>query len=648
MRRRRISRHNSFPGILVSASQLHFPCRRLRLVPEMLCKISASLLKSHYHFTTLAFPPPPPLSAKPSFLRIRFALRSSLAAASYSPSISASIPYGPSIHKGAATPNTPEGEGGGQSNGTVALDEERFARVFELTALRVPSSECFSLESRLRGHLLNWPRIPNIARVAGDEVDEDTSRLLGGGAARLGDAEGSDGGVDLDVLERRVFGRAQSDGEVASGGVLCRDKLANTFNSQGYVRFRNLAKISKPKRRKKKEGENMREFVVKRGNRKSNFAVVDVLQEEEETAGGMERLLGVGYKRQWRGSTRLLLLDERCVGKPFEELPEAIKAVFIEGEMKGDRSKFELVPCRLTLFYDYWSVNEVLEFLLPAGTIIPSSFETIGHIAHLNLKEEHLPFKNLIAKVVLDKNKPKIQTVVNKTDVIDNDYRTMQLEVLAGNHSLVATVIENGLKFQVDLSTVYWNSRLSTERLRLISGFTHDDVICDVFAGVGPIAISAARIVKRVYANDLNPSALDCMERNILLNKLERKIKVFNMDGRRFVRSIFSSDKAMSITHVVMNLPNSAVEFLDAFKGIYQDKPKAMVQTLPVIHVYGFSKAEDPDFDFHERIRIALNEVSVQVDMRRVRLVAPGKWMLCAKFILPQSVVFARTIQYQQ
>lgn len=58
-------------------------------------------------------------------------------------------------------------------------------------------------------------------------------------------------------------------------------------------------------------------------------------------------------------------------------------------------------------------------------------------------------------QVVLDKNKPKIQTVVNKIDAIQNDYRTMQLEVLAGIDSLVTTVIESGLRFQVDLSTVY-------------------------------------------------------------------------------------------------------------------------------------------------------------------------------------------------
>lgn len=49
----------------------------------------------------------------------------------------------------------------------------------------------------------------------------------------------------------------------------------------------------------------------------------------------------------------------------------------------------------------------------------------------------------------------------------------------------------------------------------------------DVFSGVGPIAISAAKIVKRVYANDLNPYAVEYLQRNSGLNKLDRKIKVW-------------------------------------------------------------------------------------------------------------------------
>ena len=42
-----------------------------------------------------------------------------------------------------------------------------------------------------------------------------------------------------------------------------------------------------------------------------------------------------------------------------------------------------------------------------------------------------------------------------------------------------------------------------------------------------------------------------------------------------------------------------------------------------------------------QRIRIALKEMAVDVEMRRVRVVAPGKWMLCASFVLPETVAFA-------
>lgn len=348
------------------------------------------------------------------------------------------------------------------------------------------------------------------------------------------------------------------------------------------------------------------------------------------------------------GSTRLLLLDERYAEKGVDELPQAIKAVAQEAMRGNSTSTFNLVRCKLTLFYDYWQMNEILEALLPRDMIIPSAFETVGHIAHLNLRDEHLPYKKLIAKVVLDKNKPKIQTVVNKIDAIHNDYRTMQLEVLAGNHSLVTMVVENGLRFHVDLAAVYWNSRLASERQRLLNGFTHNDVLCDVFAGVGPIALSAAKIVKHVYANDLNPCAVQYMENNSVLNKLERHIEIFNMDGRRFIDAMYASQKAQSITQVVMNLPNDAVEYLDAFRGIFKDKPKDKEYAMPMIHVYGFSKARDPEFDFHERIRIALQEVAVNVEMRRVRQVAPGKWMLCASFRLPISVAYAHTMSRMQ
>ncbi|CAN1775190.1 tRNA (guanine(37)-N1)-methyltransferase 1 [Linum perenne] len=566
----------------------------------------------------------------------------------FSTSNTNALHYGPSLLKGKLPPSEQqnqkqhllyqckgkEEEEEGEEGYSV-FDNEQFTRVFDVAALRVPAKYCFSLESRIRGHLLNWPRVRNIARVPGDEVVEELTPLLG---------EPLSGGEDEDVgkltsLQRRIYGKAESDGEELSS-VLYRERLAKEFNAKGFVNFRNLARISRPKKKKNiKQKEANVDGPQRCGG--NDFAMVEVV--EEGNVDEWKGLLGEEFKarKKWMGSTRLLLLDERYADKTLEELPQAVKFALEEAVIETTTSTFEVVRCKLTLFYDYWLMNEILEALLPKDMIIPSAFETIGHIAHLNLKDEHLPYKKLIAKVVvLDKNKPKIQTVVNKVDAINNDYRTMQLEVLAGNHSLVTMVVENGLKFHVDLATVYWNSRLATERQRLLLGFTHKDVICDVFSGVGPIAISAARVVKRVYANDLNPQAVDYLDRNSVLNKLGKKIKVFNMDGRRFISAMFMSEKAESITQVVMNLPKDAVEFLDAFRGVFRNKTVSEDYSFPMIHVYGFSKAKDPEFDLHERIRMAIGEVGVSVEMRRVRLVAPGKWMLCASFVLPASVAF--------
>ena len=41
------------------------------------------------------------------------------------------------------------------------------------------------------------------------------------------------------------------------------------------------------------------------------------------------------------------------------------------------------------------------------------------------------------------------------------------------------------------------------------------------------------------------------------------------------------------------------ISLADAFRGIYRDRPEDAKFTFPNIHVYGFSKARDPEFDFH-------------------------------------------------
>lgn len=81
---------------------------------------------------------------------------------------------------------------------------------------------------------------------------------------------------------------------------------------------------------------------------------------------------------------------------------------------------------------------------------------------------------------------------------------------------------ESDCRFTFDFSRVYWNSRLQTEHARLVDMFQSHEVIADVFAGVGPFALPAAKKGCAVIANDLNPDSYKYLTLNIKDNRVSQ------------------------------------------------------------------------------------------------------------------------------
>lgn len=81
-----------------------------------------------------------------------------------------------------------------------------------------------------------------------------------------------------------------------------------------------------------------------------------------------------------------------------------------------------------------------MQQILPEDVEIPGSFETIGHIAHFNLRAAHVPYKHAIGQVCLDKN-PSIKTVVTKMKEIENQFRVFDMEVIAGLSSITQILL---------------------------------------------------------------------------------------------------------------------------------------------------------------------------------------------------------------
>jgi tRNA (guanine37-N1)-methyltransferase len=314
----------------------------------------------------------------------------------------------------------------------------------------------------------------------------------------------------------------------------------------------------------------------------------------------------------------------------------------------------------ISVSYADWTVDEVLRRMLPV-TEVPSAFEIIGHLAHLNLREELLPYKYLIGKAVLDKNKACIKTVVNKIGSIANEYRTFGMEVIAGNKEegwSEVTVKEEGCQYELDFRQVYWNSRLGGEhrrlvdlvrmdaKSRLLDGNTSPLVVADLMAGIGPFAVplTSKRDGIHMHANDLNPASFKYLEINSKKNRCEN-LHCYNIDGRAFCHKL--QDEGIDFHHVFMNLPATAPEFLDAFRGFTG-------KTRPRIHVHCFGPkgSESSEQEVIDRSAAALGcKLNIEDDkvlVHMVRNVSPKKNMYCVSFTLPEAVRKLRRISLDE
>lgn len=326
---------------------------------------------------------------------------------------------------------------------------------------------------------------------------------------------------------------------------------------------------------------------------------------------------------------------------------EDLKDVNLEN--KG-LSEENLVWEEIKLGYDNWRYDEILKAVLPDDKEALTAFSKVGHVVHLNLKEHLLPYRKLIGEVIKDKI-PGCRTVVNKLLTIDNTYRNFQMELLCGDEDYQISLKENGCIFEFDFSKVYWNSRLSTEHARIVQMLNKEDVLLDVYAGVGPFSVPAAKKGCSVLANDLNPDSYKALVHNCKKNKVDARVQCFNKDGIEFIRDDVrkyiiarsASDDTRGQIHITMNLPALAVEHLDNYVGLLRGETLKITH-FPIVHVYCFAKGvEDKKILAREMVEknmgIPLADNLKEISF--VRNVAPNKDMMRVSFLLTQEILFS-------
>ncbi|MEL4305267.1 class I SAM-dependent methyltransferase family protein [Methanococcoides sp. LMO-2] len=241
-------------------------------------------------------------------------------------------------------------------------------------------------------------------------------------------------------------------------------------------------------------------------------------------------------------------------------------------------------------------------------------YEIVGDIALIEADEVEAE-KIAYALLKVHKN---VQTVLGAVSAVEGEFRTRRFKVLAGEERTETVHKDHGFKYKVDLERAYFTPRLSTERQRIVSQVGEDDVVLDMFAGVGPYSIPIARKCKRVIAMDKNPDAIHFLKENVKLNSIEN-IELIEGDANEIARNFEGI-----ADHVIMNLPHSADAFLDA--AIYVTAPKG------IIHYYGMTHEDDlyeSSIGLIEAAAKRANRTIEVVECRTVRSYAPHQYNVC-------------------
>ncbi|HYB04592.1 MAG TPA: class I SAM-dependent methyltransferase family protein [Nitrososphaerales archaeon] len=215
-------------------------------------------------------------------------------------------------------------------------------------------------------------------------------------------------------------------------------------------------------------------------------------------------------------------------------------------------------------------LKAALRFVLTDEEIrhLSSSFDVIGDIAIIKIPPELSGKESLIGEELLQKMK-NVVTVLKQESDVKGEYRVREVSIIAGKEKYDTIYRENGVAFKVDVRSVYFSPRLSTERARIRSLVAENETILNMFAGVGTFSFIIAKSTPcTIHSVDLNPEAIRLAEASLLLNrKMKGKVLPILADANSY-----SAMRPGEFDRILMPLPERAREFLPSAVSAAKEK----------------------------------------------------------------------------
>lgn len=266
------------------------------------------------------------------------------------------------------------------------------------------------------------------------------------------------------------------------------------------------------------------------------------------------------------------------------------------------------------------SYRELVEVPEELRRLLPMSFDVIGGVIVIKLAEELVPFSDEIGRAMTEAYKGVRTVAVDEG--VKGEFRVRKLLVIYGDESLRTVHRAHGVSLEVDLSKCYFSPRIATETWRIAEQVEQNEVVVDMFSGVGPFALTIAKHAKpaQMYAIDSNPHAIRYLEKNIARNKV-LNVRAILDDSRA------AMERIGRVSRVIIDLPHSSMDyFVPAVRSVEKG----------FVHYYEILEETDVEERIKDLNAIAENEgKSIRLaGTRRVRTFSPSE----AHFVLDLEI----------
>lgn len=164
----------------------------------------------------------------------------------------------------------------------------------------------------------------------------------------------------------------------------------------------------------------------------------------------------------------------------------------------------------------------------PEMGMLSNHYEVIGNIAVVTVPPSLNAYRHDIALAIMSERR-NITSVLNKTSKLSGTDRTSRYEVIAGSGTITRHQ-EFGFSYMLDLTKVFYNTRMASERQRVTLKVVPGERVLVPFCGVGPFVIPIAARGAWVTAVDMNADACRWLSLNVRLNGVAEKVRVCEGD----------------------------------------------------------------------------------------------------------------------